>query len=76
MMLSVEIRVNGEMIVHVYGRRLCGSDDYSDEPCLYSYRLYRPSPGVVRDGTVLHTRSGGAEVLVRKILEDVNVESE
>lgn len=63
-MLTVELRVNGMLVSHLYIRRAKTDGDTST----YSVEAYRPSDGVIWRGEVEHDRELGAEVLVHRAL--------
>jgi hypothetical protein len=68
-MLSVEIRVNSQLISHIYVRNIGpnpGRHDYA-----YEYRYYEPESGRVVEDTVVHARDAGAGALVQKVLKAV-----
>jgi len=66
-MFSIEMKVNGMLIAHIYGRNIthikARKGDY-----LYTYELYDADKGTVEKGEVVHTRSKGILALVNKIL--------
>lgn len=65
-MLSVEIKINGLMIGHIHAlnKGIVQGSLHNK----YRFEYYIPGKGVVAEGTVLHMREEGAEVLVSKIL--------
>ena len=69
LMFTTEIRVNGTLIGHVYGRNLMETKDGKDH---YTFEYYAPeNPGEVVKGDVWHTRSDGIRKLLVKILQEV-----
>lgn len=68
-MFTVEIRINGTLINHIYGRNM-GSTQDGYGPDKYSYEMYMPESRGVKRGEVLHEREDGIQKLVRLILED------
>jgi len=71
-MFTVEVRVNGTLIVHVYGRNVSGAP--SGRPNEYHYDLVELSQDSrsAIDGRVSHVPDKGITELVRLILADVN----
>jgi hypothetical protein len=66
-MFTVEIRINGSLIGHVYGRN---KGDNNDGTSSYEYEYYEPEQRKVKKGKVDHRRMDGAVPLVVKILSD------
>jgi hypothetical protein len=72
-MFSVEIKVNGCMVVHIYGHNTGIPDavyNLNDPLHLYSYEIYTLGEKKLSFGHVLHKQSNGLLTLIRKILED------
>ncbi len=67
-MFSTEIRVNGEMIGHLYGQNKGQSFSTQYD---YFYRYYDVATGKVTEGEVKHNRPEGIQVLIAKIMEDM-----
>ena len=71
-MFTVELRVNGTLINHIYGRKV--TDNFTvpkgDNRDRYMFELYAPESREVQKGTVLHDRDSGIRELVRAILEE------
>lgn len=65
-MLTVELRINGALISHVYGRQVEGPDENGEH--LYDCEIYRVESGEVRNVSVRHNRGDGLEALVTRIL--------
>jgi hypothetical protein len=70
-MFTVEIRVNGNLVAHVYGQNL---SEYGIEEAAYRWEYYEVSSQTVRCGHVKHVRSQGIAPLVAKILTKVSKE--
>lgn len=64
-MFTAEIRINGVLISHVYGRNLRELPSGITE---YEFECYTIETRRVRKGTVQHLPREGIEVLVAKIL--------
>lgn len=67
-MLSVEVRINGEMIVHIYGHNEGPLGEYHK----YTYQVYKVDTTEVFKGETLHKREDGLLKLVELILGSVN----
>lgn len=67
-MFTVEIKINGSMIAHVYGRNY---DTLPSGLTKYRYEYYQPENRALRTGFVEHDRSLGIVPLVKSILIDV-----
>ena len=67
-MFTSEIRINGTLIVHIYGRNLSLDDDSAQDH--YYYEVYRAETRKIRTGTISHHRPDGIEVLIGLILND------
>ena len=69
-MFTVELRINGVMVGHVYGTNK-GPVPYGKGETKYDYEYYEPDgDGVVR-GSVMHKREDGLRHLVKLILDDI-----
>ena len=68
-MFTTEIRINGSLFAHVYGRNT-GVDA---EKSLYTYEYYETESRQVRTGEVRHTYEDGIRKLIILILEDVEL---
>lgn len=68
-MFTVEVRVNGVMVAHVYG---VNTGEADGDRHIYRYELYETGNALngisVRSGTVRHRRQDGILALVRGIL--------
>jgi len=67
-MFTMEIRVNGTMIGHVYGRNL--STDSSGKS-KYKIDYYKPELPKLLTTTLYHKRDDGIEKLVETIMQEV-----
>lgn len=66
-MFTVELKVNGALVSHVYGHN---AEDLPDGRCLYDYEYYEVAKRKVKRGKVKHHRMDGLPCLVAAILED------
>jgi hypothetical protein len=66
-MFSVEIKINGAMIIHIYGHNK-GSNGAGKT--LYDYEVYEVASRALAKGEVAHERSAGIAPLLVKILKD------
>lgn len=69
-MFTVEIKVNGLLVSHIYGRntaRIAGDGDEFK----YDYEYYEVNSRDIISGSVNHKRSKGIRKLITVILEDV-----
>jgi hypothetical protein len=66
-MFTVEIKINGSMISHVYGHNE-GLDPEGSGDTVYRWEYYHPSSRELKHGQVLHHRDEGIEPLICKIL--------
>ena len=67
-MFSVEIKINSELITHIYGHN---EGETATGETKYLYRFYAPEEKpCLREGYVLHLRGDGINKLIGKILED------
>lgn len=76
-MFTTEIKINGSMIIHIYGRNLgCNLDHqkYIKQldtcTCDYTYELYQVEDRGLIKGKITHKRSDGIKSLLIKILKD------
>lgn len=69
-MITAEIRVNAQLVGHVYCVNEGGT---SDGWCTYRYEYYCPDKETIK-GEVMHFRPNGAAALLKEIFE--NVESQ
>jgi len=69
-MFTVEIRINGSLIIHIYGRNY-GKSPKGGSEYEYGYEYYSPELHKVVKGIILHDRDAGVNPLIGKILEDV-----
>lgn len=67
-MFTVEIKINGSLIGHIYGHNEGDSPDGKGDK--YRYEYYEPETREVRNGNVVHRRSDGIRKLVAAILND------
>jgi hypothetical protein len=67
-MFTVEIKINGTLINHIYGRNEGPSHDGLGDQ--YRYELYEVETRQVNNGRVTHKRSDGINKLVAAILLD------
>ena len=70
-MFSIEIKVNGGLVVYVYGQNMGLNGDLSDFVHKYKYNYFRPSDAEVTSGEVEHKMADGIESLGLKILQDI-----
>ncbi len=66
-MISVELKVNGVMVGHIYARNITPSNKIVGFN-LYHWEYYTPEAREVLKGKVKHKREAGIGVLVGKIL--------
>lgn len=67
-MFTIEIKVNGALIGHIYGRN---TGEYEDGKTKYAYEYYEPEEPRIRKGHVLHQRDHGIRPLITAILKDL-----
>lgn len=65
-MLTVEIKVNGQMIGHCYCQNV--TPELADD-CEYNVVYYRVGNVKVKKFKIVHKESDGAEILIRKVFE-------
>jgi hypothetical protein len=67
-MFTIEIKINGSMIGHIYGHNEGLAPEGKGET-VYRWEYYRTESRELQNGTALHKRGDGIEALVCKILE-------
>ena len=72
-MFSIEIRVNTQLIGHIYCRNVTPNDQDLDDINVYKYNYYKPETGEVYSGHVKHKRDDGIERLVQIILNNIKL---
>jgi hypothetical protein len=73
-MFSVEIKINAQLISHIYGHNEGVSPSGETK---YSYRFYAPEENpCLKEGNVLHFRGDGLNKLIGKILEDAEAKKD
>jgi len=66
-MFSVEIKINGRLVTHIYGHNATAFP--TDEGLnYYEYELYKVNHGGLTSGSVTHAAEEGIEKLVQLIL--------
>lgn len=82
-MFTTELRVNGNLIAHIYGRNVCTcvpmnylKEDFQDHDCTYEYDYYDVETRTLTKGTVEHNRQGKLRQLIATILMDVEKKEE
>lgn len=68
-MFTVEIRINGSMISHIYGRNV--SESQTSGKHVYDFEYYQPETRKIQKGQVEHNRSDGINSLISSILDIV-----
>lgn len=71
-MFSVEIKVNSQLVGHIYCRNVGSVSTDLEDKCEYKYRYYEPESGDLFKGDVIHRRPDGIRNLVNKIINDVD----
>lgn len=71
-MFTVEIRINGMLINHIYGRNMTAKVKGQD---CYKYELYETETQKIRTGEVHHNPKNGIRQLIAEILNDVKDKS-
>lgn len=66
-MFTVEIRINGSMIGHIYGH----NEGDTADGCKYRYEYYEPETRKLIKGNIEHKRSKGIRQLITQILNDI-----
>jgi len=71
-LFDVDIKVAGNIAIHVYGHNegLSDTKPYHYDKCSYYYEVYEVEKGVIT-GKLEHNRGDGLTVLVHKILGEV-----
>ena len=67
-MFTIEIKINGSLIGHIYG---INKGDGPNKTTRYNYEYYEPEIRRLITGSVLHKRENGIRVLIELILESV-----
>lgn len=67
-MFTAEIRVNGTLVAHLYGRNVGESGELHK----YDYEYYQTAEGGLKMGSVIHDQEDGIAALVSKILAHQN----
>lgn len=70
-MFTIEIRINGSQIGHIYGHN---TGPKNDGNCKYEYEYYETETGKVVSGNVAHSQDDKIRRLIVKILEDADRE--
>jgi len=71
-MFSVETRINGVLINHVYGRNITHTFlEHKEEGDVYSYIYTETETGYSCEGIIIHKRKDGLTQLVSTIMIDV-----
>jgi hypothetical protein len=69
-MFTVEIRINGSLIGHIYGH----NEGENNGITKYSYEYYRPDSNKLVCGETFHKREAGIEKLIELILRDYQIQ--
>jgi len=67
-MFSVELKINGAMIGHIYGRNI---ESLGEGIYRYTYEYYEPETRGIRKGTIVHRQVDGVRHLIALILKDM-----
>ena len=67
-MFTVEIKINGTMIQHIYGHNEDELNDKGEDK--YTYDMYDVQKHGLSQGVVWHKREGGIKELIIKILKE------
>jgi hypothetical protein len=67
-MFTVELRVNGTMVSHIYGRNIAPACSGKHR---YEYEYYEIERRQTHRGVVEHRRESGIRALIASILEDI-----
>ena len=73
-MFTIEIKINGAMIGHIYGHNE-GLDPEGSGDTTYKWEYYRVESRKLEHGKVLHNRDCGIESLICKILGKTHVKN-
>jgi len=65
-MFTVEIKINGSLISHIYGH----NEGDTANGCKYRYEFYEVETRKVTNGFVVHPRQDGITELIKIILKD------
>jgi hypothetical protein len=71
-MFTLELRINGALIGHIYGRNI---KVLSKDKCKYKYEYYEPGNKETFKGEIVHDRKKGIRALVCGILKRIEKES-
>jgi hypothetical protein len=71
-MFTIELRINGALIGHIYGRNV---GVFSKDKCRYKYEYYEPENRGIIKGEIVHNRNKGIRALVCDIFKKVEKES-
>lgn len=72
-MFTVEIKINGSLIGHIYGKNL---GEISNGLWEYCYEYYEPELRKIIKGKVVYIRDKGVRELISLILDDINKQEE
>jgi len=70
-MITVEIKVNGNMVGHIYGQNLGRAYGEGKRVHDYRYEYYNLALGKIISGSVLHSGKLNIEKLINEILSDI-----
>ncbi len=73
-MMTLEVRINGTLIGHVYLRRT--QTDRLKNIAVYEYEVYSPGDGVIASGHLEHPYPDNAFRLTAKVLEIAGLDKE
>ena len=65
-MFTVEIKINGSMIIHIYGHNESETDSSGRDK--YSFEYYEVETKKIQSGTIYHNRGDGICKLIELIL--------
>jgi hypothetical protein len=68
-MFTFEIKINGALIAHIYGKNTLVYADDGDT--VYDYEYYEVASRKVTKGSVLHDSKSGIRPLITTILNDI-----
>lgn len=66
-MFTIEIKINGSMIAHIYGHNQTSTNDGD----IYRYEYYETEKRRIVNGEVTHRRELGIRPLIAAILADI-----
>lgn len=72
-MFTLEIKINGSLIAHVYGLNV---GETKAKLSVYNFEYYQPGDGTVYKGMVKHRREDGINKLIMLILDNVEKSKE